>query len=233
MNTGFQLFQLQQIDSSIAGARRRIAEIKNLIADQSEHDRFQNLLSSLEQDPATKESEYNHLSFEIQSKKNKKSQSESMLYAGKIQNPKELQDLQMEITSLNQAIQHLEDDLLEKLISLEEAQETLEKAREQFAKTTSEWEIQKSRLQGEMAELERAIINYQSKRQPVISQLTENDLGIYKSLLKAKNGVAVGKLQDDACSCCGTSLTASQRQQARSASALFFCPSCGRIIYGS
>ncbi len=233
MNTGFQLFQLQQIDSAIAEAQKRVLEIEDSISDQNELDLVRQKLALLEDELKIKQDQYDQLNHEIQSKKNKKSQSESMLYAGKIQNPKELQDLQLEINFLSQAINGMEDDLFEKLIDLEKAQGLIDLDKEKLAELQTNWKTRNAQLAGEKTELERLITNYLSKREPIITQLPDEDLAIYEQLRKNKNGVAVGKLQDESCSSCGSSLTASHCQQARSANTLFFCPSCGRIVYGS
>jgi hypothetical protein len=233
MNTGFQLNQLQQLDSAIADSSARIKEIERLIQNQGEVEKITQSIIQLESDLKQKQTNYDLLNHEIQSKKNKKSQSESSLYAGKIQNPKELQDLQLETSSLSQAIVKMEDELLEKMIELDEAQEEMKESQILLAKTKKEQDARNSKLIGEMKELERAVENNLLKKEPIISQIPENDLTLYQRLLKSKNGVAVGKLQDDSCSSCGASLTASQCQQARSPGSLFFCPNCGRIVYGS
>lgn len=233
MNTGFQLNQLQQIDSAIADSSARKKEIERLIQNQGEVEKISQRIIRLESDLKQKQANYDLLNHEIQSKKNKRSQSESALYAGKIQNPKELQDLQLEINSLSLAILKMEDELLEKMIELDEAQEAVKESQDLHAKTQKERDARNSKLLGEMKELERAEANYILKKEPIISQIPENDLALYQRLLKSKNGVAVGKLLDDSCSSCGASLTAGQCQQARSPGALFFCPNCGRIVYGS
>jgi len=233
MNTGFQLFQLQQIDSAIANSHARISEIEYLIQDQGETEKLLKRIAEMESDLRQKKTDYDLLSHEIQSKKNKKSQSESTLYAGKIQNPKELQDLQLEISSLSQAITKMEDELLEKMIDLDESQEEVQKIHNLLAETKMEQNARNSKLLGEKKELERAVINFSLKKEPIVQKIPENDLALYHRLLKSKNGVAVGKLLDNSCSSCGASLTASQCQQARSPGNLFFCPNCGRIVYGS
>ena len=233
MNTGFQLFQLQQIDSAIADSQARISEIDCLIQNQGEAEKISKRIEELESFLRQKKTDFDLLNQETQSKKNKKSQSESALYAGKIQNPKELQDLQLEIRSLSHAITKMEDELLEKMIELDEAQEAVKESEDLLAKTKKEQDARNIRLLGEKKELERAVENFLLKKEPILPKIPEHNLALYQQLLKSKNGVAVGKLLDDSCSSCGASLTASQCQQARSPGNLFFCPNCGRIVYGS
>jgi len=233
MNTSFQLFQLQQMDSAIHASQNRILEIEHSLQDQHELAQIASKVAQLENNLKAKQNANDMLNYEIQSKKDKKKQSESMLYAGKIQNPKELQDLQLEINSLTQAINKMEDELLERMIELEESNNFLNEQQQEFARAQIDWELKNSHLLEEKKELERNIKNYLSMRESIIAQLSENNLALYEQLRSSKHGVAVGKLQDNSCSSCGAFLTASQCQQARSPNTLFFCPSCGRIVYGS
>jgi len=233
MNTGFQLYQLQQIDSEIDAAEKRINEIDSLIKSDREvqtakaaYDKSQEIYKKMK-------TSFDLLDDEIQAKKVKKSQSESNLYGGKVKNPKELQDLQQEISSLGSIIARLEDDLLERLITLEDAEKQATGDKQKLDVALTDFESRKSLLKGEKAKLERTVSNLETKKESLINQIDQSSLDIYQSLRKSKGGTAVSQLQDESCSECGTHLTPSQCQQARSASVLFYCPGCRRIVYGS
>ena len=105
--------------------------------------------------------------------------------------------------------------------------------KEVFKNANSNFATQSSLLQGEKNTLLEKFLGLNSKRSTMIAQIDQNNQNRYEALRKFKKGLAITKLQDDACGACGAGLTASQRQEARSASKLFICPSCGRIIYGS
>jgi len=233
MNTSFQLFQLQEIDSASDNAKNRIIEIDRLISNdestlraKAEYDEHVKVLKKMRQ-------QFESLNAELESKKNKKTQSETNLYGGKISNPKELQDLQKEIVYLTASISRMEDELLQKLIDLENSEAKTKLAEEKLKRTLSDFETKKARLIGEKNQLKNMIKVQQEKRKSIIGQIEPDIYTIYEGIRSAKNGIAVAQLIDDACSACGAFLTASQRQQVRSPSKLFYCPSCGRIIYGS
>jgi len=233
MNTGFKLFQLQEIDTALDNSQKRITEIKSLIENDQAIQAAQIKVQKQEKLFIKEKNEFNNLNDEIQTRKNKKAQSESSLYSGSISNPKELQDLQKEIGYLTSTISEMEDQLLLKLVKLETVEEELDENKKNLNAVLSEFETRKSLLLGEKNHLENSINSQTSQKQSIIDQIDVENLEIYQSIRAAKNGYAVAKLEDDACSACGTSLTASQRQQARSPGTLFYCPSCGRIIYGS
>lgn len=232
MNTGFQLFQLQELDSKIDSSSRRIQEIEQILINDLSGD-AQGTFKNLENQFLKSKSAFDELNDEILARKNKKSQSESSLYNGKITNPKELQDLQKEIAFLNDVIQKLDEELFELLVAYEESEKRLEEGRQQLHVELSEIETKKSLLLGERNQLGSFIINQQEQRNSITESIDPQSLSLYQSLRESKNGIAVAKLVEDYCSGCGSSLTASQCQQARSPGKLFQCPSCGRIVYGS
>jgi len=233
MNTGFQLFQLQTIDSELDKDQRRINEINQIISLSEEVEQANQAYLQSESNLKSVKSEFNQIDYDLQQKKIKKSQSEASLYGGTIKNPKELQDLQLEISSLNKVITDLDETLLEKLVNLDQSEELVKQKKSELNLSISQFETTKSRLVAEKNNLENSIKTLNVKRNSIILQIEKSALGTYDSLRQSKNGYAVACLQDDSCSACGSSLTASQCQQARSSSKLFFCPSCGRIIYGS
>jgi len=233
VNTGFQLYQLQQIDTKIDASLNRIDEIDRFIAGNTSIKNAQDQLSSSENKYIEEKNLFEHLNSEVQAKKNKKAQSESSLYGGTVKNPKELQDFQQEISSLTKIILKLEDELLEKLIELENFEEQMKAAKENLKQSLSNYETQKSLLVAERSNKIKDIENLKTKKDSLIGNIDKSALENYQTLRKSKNGIAVVEIQDDSCSGCGTSLTPNQRQKARSANKLFSCPSCRRIVYGS
>ena len=232
MITGFQLFQLQEIDTAIDIANRRIKEIEIILADESLISQAKELVEQHEAILQQQKTLFNSIDNDIQSKKIKKAQSESSLYSGTISNSKELQDLQKEIASLSAFIAKSEDELMVKYVELENTEKELGEAKENLLIRLSEFESQKSLLNGEKNNLAHSIQNLLGKRESVIAPIDTAILGNYETLRRSKNGIAVARLQDDSCSSCGASLTANQCQQARSQVKLFNCPSCGRFLYG-
>jgi predicted nucleic acid-binding Zn-ribbon protein len=232
MITGFQLFQLQEIDTAIDTANRRIKEIVTLLADESVLNKANELVALHKANLQQQKTLFNSIDNDIQTKKIKKAQSESSLYGGTISNSKELQDLQKEIASLATYIAKAEDELMTKYVEMESAEKDLSEAEENLTKLLAGIESQKSLLNGEKNNLLHSIQNLFGKRESVIAPIEPAILGNYDALRRSKNGIAVARLQDDSCSSCGASLTANQCQQARSQVKLFNCPSCGRFLYG-
>lgn len=233
MNIAFQLFQIQQIDTEIDHAQQRLKEIVDAIEQNSTISEAEKTLEAKKQELVLETSHFNEMNDEIEKKKIKQNQSRSSLYSGKVQNPKELEDLQHEINSLENAISTLEESMMEALVVLDKAEENYKRSKAELAKAQSEFATELSMLTAEQQNLDQKIDGFRNKRIPIYEQIEAAYRNQYETLRARKKGIAVTTLNDDCCGACGTNLTASQRQAARSSQTLFICPNCGRIIYGS
>ncbi|MBK9927225.1 MAG: hypothetical protein IPP66_18305 [Anaerolineales bacterium] len=157
-------------------------------------------------------------------------QTESNLYSGQVHNPKELQDLQMEIVSLKKHLVTLEERELEVMIQFEDAEKSLQAANEKLQRVQANLKDQNIDLTHESDVLNKDLESLDSERKAVIGNIENQMITIYDRLRQQKRGVAVTTMSD-ACDACGTTFTPSQQQTARSNSQLFYCPTCGRIIY--
>jgi len=157
--------------------------------------------------------------------------SESAMYSGKIHNPKELQDLQAETAALKRRLVALEDDQLESMMAFERSEETLKKASDTMEKVVAEIANQHASLYGEKTRLEKSIERYQAERNGLLGSISQENLKIYEQLRSQRKGVAVSKIEDDACQSCGASLRPAEVQVAKSPGKLAYCSSCGRILF--
>jgi len=170
---------------------------------------------------------------EVESHRIKIEQVEASLYGGQVKNPKELQDLQMEVTSLKKHLGTLEERELEAMIRAEETEKTLNESKIKLQNVELHLKEQNHDLAGESDALKKNLERLVSERTVVIGDLAGTLLSTYEKLRQQKKGIAVASMIENSCSACGTTLTQSQHQNARSTDQLFNCPTCGRIIYAS
>lgn len=137
----------------------------------------------------------------------------------------------MDVASLKKHLGTLEERELEAMLRAEETEKELNAASEKLAEAQSRSKNQNQDLAKESEALNRDLERLEAERSAVIGDLDEQALRTYEQLRRQKRGVAIATVNEDACSACGTTLTASQQQSARSAAQLFYCPTCGRIVY--
>jgi predicted nucleic acid-binding Zn-ribbon protein len=170
---------------------------------------------------------------EVEKQRIKIEQTDASLYGGRVQNPKELQDLQKDIASLKRYLETLEERELEAMIAAENTEKDLQAARNELERVQANLKEEHRDLTQESETLRKDLERLNSERQAVVTDIASQALGAYEQLRRQKRGLAITTIADSSCEACGTTLTPSQQQSARSTSQLFHCPTCGRILYAN
>ena len=225
------LYRLQQIDSQLDKAHHTVDSIDKELGDNALLEAAQQRVSEAENKLQT---ETKHLK-DAQNKSHdvrvKMEQSEASLYGGKIQNPKELQDLQNEIASLKRLISTLEDKELDAMMAVEEAETHFTDVKGIIQKVQGKQIEKTAHLSGEKTKLLEKIERLEAERKATLPPISAADLSLYNQLRETRSGVAVAKISSRACGACGTTLTAALVQSTQSTGQLVRCPTCGRILY--
>ncbi|MEP0807158.1 MAG: hypothetical protein HRF47_16880 [Chloroflexota bacterium] len=230
MSAALGLYRLQQVDSQMDAIRARLAVIRQTLENDLELRAAAQALTAAEALHKQAAGALKQSEADVEKQELKIKQTEASLYSGNVKNPKELQDLQLEIASLKKHLGTLEERELEAMLRAEETEKSLEQAKAQLADIQSNVLAQHRDLAAESETLNKDLERLESERQAVIRNLDEQSLKTYEGLRQHKRGIAVAALSEDSCSACGATLTASQQQYARSVQ-LFYCPTCGRILY--
>jgi predicted nucleic acid-binding Zn-ribbon protein len=231
MSAALGLYRLQQVDSKMDHIQARLKAIRETLENDLELRAAKEAVAKAdarhkEASTALKQSEA-----DFEKQRIKIEQTESNLYSGQVHNPKELQDLQMDIVSLKKHLGTLEERELDTMIQFEEAEKVLHEASEKLQRVQANLKVQNLDLTNESDALNKDLESLDSERKAVTRNIDGQAINVYDRLRQQKRGVAVTAMSDDACDACGTTFTPSQQQTARSNSQLFYCPTCGRIIY--
>ncbi len=231
MSAALGLLRLQQVDSRLAHIDARLAEIQATLENDAELRAALELVRLAETHMRDSESARLTSETEAQGQQIKIQQAESSLYDGKVQNPKELQDLQADVASLKKHLVSIEDQELDAMQGLEAAQKNLQSAQENLARVEAWLGTEHRKLFEERDSLLPTLRNLQTERQAASSAVTHPTLTIYEHLRLQRRGVAVAEVSENVCGACGTTLTAALQQSARHAAEFVYCPSCGRILF--
>lgn len=230
-NPSFHLYQLQKIDLKIDALTDRLIEIDRIRNDNSTRVQIEKEISSIQEKINLQNQVYLDIELKVQVKKLKIEQSESSLYGGAIKNPKELQDLQMEIRSLKQNLVSLEDDQLHQMMEQEKLEKDLSIVQNSLLDFDSQLKIQFSSLITEEMEKKSELEKLKQERIVILGQIDAEKLNMYQTLRKTKNGIALSTIEDGCCTVCGSTLTPADCQLAKSPIRMATCSSCGRILY--
>jgi predicted nucleic acid-binding Zn-ribbon protein len=169
------------------------------------------------------------LELEVQGLADKISREEQRLYSGTIKNPKELEDIQSEVSALKRRRQELESDLLEVMIEREDAESAQEEAQAHLEKVQADWSSGQSDLISEQKALQEKLAEIEQMRAGILPGIDTGDLSTYEGLRRRKGGMAVVELRDGTCGGCGVAVSPGLEWQLRQGQ-LVACGNCERII---
>jgi len=233
MSAALGLFRLQQVDSQMDQIRARLNTIDESIQNDFEVRVAQERFAAAEGKLASAENGMRSSDAEVEKQRIKIQQAEASLYGGAVHIPKELQDLQKDIASLKRHLETLESRELETMAAVELAETELKAAAAELKTLKADRSSRNVDLMNESDGLKKDLENLESERKAVAGNISEDFFTLYNQLRQQRRGIAVATLSDSSCAACGTTLTPSQQQSARSSSQLFNCPTCGRILFAN
>jgi len=233
MSITLPLYRLQQIDSRLSQVNNRLAAIQSMLDNNVELKTASLRLEEAKSAQHHAEHDLKNAEYESASQRIKLELAESSLYSGRIQNPKELRDLQNDIASLKRHLGVLEDQQLELMMASESCSEALSLAQKEFERTQGIVVNENSALRGEFLNLQKESDTLNAQRLAVLPAIKEADLSLYNTLRQKRSGMAVSLVIENACDTCGSSLTPGLAQSVRTSPQLVLCPMCGRILYSN
>jgi predicted nucleic acid-binding Zn-ribbon protein len=233
MSQTLSLFRLQQVDSQIDLVHTRLQANQKILEDGGELSLAKQKADSTHSHCQTADKELKKAELEAQNQRIKIEQTEASLYAGKGHSPKELQDLQNDVAALKRHLVILEDVQLEAMINMENTIASNQSAQAELQAAQNHADEQNRGLQEEQGSLQKELEKLLSERSAAADPIPQDALSKYNQLRQQRRGLAVAAIKDNSCSACGSGITAAQMQSSRASGQVEFCPSCGRILYGS
>ncbi|WP_307833206.1 zinc ribbon domain-containing protein [Pimelobacter simplex] len=152
---------------------------------------------------------------DVEQVKARRTRDRERMDAGAIADPKALERMQHELESLERRISTLEDEELEVMEQLEEAQSAL-------AELTAAIEDLDGRLgtlttarDEKVAALDAEIASVSGGRAAIVAEIPEDLIALYEKLRATKGGVAVGALRARQCGGCQLTLDAGELSEIR------------------
>jgi predicted nucleic acid-binding Zn-ribbon protein len=230
-----RLLDLQSLDSRADQLRHQrdtlpeIAEIEQLTAHQRELESQridqQMIVDDLQVEQAKVDAD-------VEAVRLRQQRDQQRIDQGLIANPKDLQHMQAELESLQRRITSLEDQELEVMEQLEEAQRTLTQLAEQTeAAQVRLTDVMASRTHKTGA-IETELTGVEAERAPLAAELPADLLALYDRLRAAKGGVGAAELRARECGGCRLAVDAAELGVIRAAAEdeVVRCEECQRIL---
>jgi predicted nucleic acid-binding Zn-ribbon protein len=154
------------------------------------------------------------------------------LDAGQVGSPRELENLQSEIASLQRRQSDLEDAVLEIMERRDDAQHRLDALVTERDQLTEQITTTSARRDEQLADIDRDIGKSTGERAGVAAEIPGELIDLYEKIRAAQGGVGAAQLHRGRCEGCHLSLDASSLEQLRSAApdAVVRCEECRRIL---
>jgi predicted nucleic acid-binding Zn-ribbon protein len=233
MSQTLSLYRLQQADSQIDRAKARLQVIQRMLNDDDKLRLVIERVDSTKATCLTADRSLKQAETDAQSQRNKIEQTEASLYRGKNHSPKELLDLQNDLSSLKRYLGTLEDIQLDAMQIAEESISTHQFAHAELLAAQAHSEEQHRGLNEEQDTLLKELEKLFAERAAVAGPIPPDLIGLYDQLRQQRRGLAVAVISENSCSACGSGLSAALMQSSRASGKIALCPSCGRILYGS
>ena len=233
MSASLGLYRLQMVDSSVDEVLSRVDTIQKMLEDDEAIRKIKQAMTDAESGLKMAENSLKQAEQEVEKVKIKIELSEASLYGGTIQNPKELQDFQNELASLKRLLDTLEDRQLDAMETEELSKQQLLNCQTEYTKLLDELSQNFKSLEAEQSDLQMNLERLEAERLAAVNTLDDSLLTMYAELRLNRNGKAVVLVNEGACTACGTTLTPSMQQNARSSAQIYNCPTCGRILYSN
>jgi uncharacterized protein len=169
---------------------------------------------------------------DVEQVKARRARDRDRMDQGLISNPKDLERMQHELDSLDRRITTLEDEELEVMEQLEEAQRTLDELQQQVADADDRLETLVMARDKRTAEIDAELTEMTARRAPAVEELPADLLALYDRLRESKGGVGAAALRARQCGGCRLTLDNAELSQIRSTPSdqVVRCEECQRIL---
>ncbi len=223
------LQRLQEVDTEIREKKQRLMvvlksqrETEALLAARSRAKQAEATVSDLKM-------QQQDLNLQIGTLTSRVQQGERKLYSGKVQSPKELEDLQESIEALKRQRSGLEDDALEVMVLLEDATAELESAETDLVAVETAWEQDQAGFREEQNKLALELQHLLALRTERAALIRPELVSEYEAIAKRSRGVGIATISYGKCLACLVTIPVNKVRTAQQGQ-IIHCSNCGRIL---
>ena len=226
-----QLYDLQLLDWEIQKREEALADIRARLADDSRRAaarRQRDAIAARIESLATPRRQAER---DIQDIERRIAEIDARLYDGSVTNPRELEAYQEERATLSDNQSEREDALLELMVQIEDAEESLEQASGLFERVNSEREAEIADLQSGGQALSDQLPQLHDRRASLSAEYPPIALSVYESVRQLRGGQGAALVdRRGLCQGCRLVIPTNELQRVRAGQELVQCGSCSRIL---
>jgi hypothetical protein len=226
------LCRLNAVDHEWDDKGRAYQALRQKLSDTSVLETHRVQLRELEGSLVLKRSALRDAELELASLQARARKAEGDLYAGKILQPKELDNLRRDVAQLKQRATLLEEAILGLMQEMDELQPRVAEGQESLRLREASAASERERDTLAHAELAGRLRELQAERAQLRSGIEPTALALYDELRKSKGGLPLAAQRDGHCQVCRVTVPTAKAQRVdRGEEAVVLCVGCGRILY--
>jgi len=169
---------------------------------------------------------------DVEQVKARRKRDQDRIDQGQITHPKDLERMQHEMLSLERRVTSLEDDELEVMGRLEDAQRDLDALTAQLAEVDERLSVLRAGRDEKTAEIDASLAGLVGERAAGVEGLPEDLLALYEKLRIQKGGVAAAAILQRRCTGCQLGIDNAEIAVIRAAPSdlVIRCEECSRIL---
>jgi predicted nucleic acid-binding Zn-ribbon protein len=169
---------------------------------------------------------------DVEQVKTRRTRDRDRMDQGLISNPKDLERMQHELESLERRITTLEDEELEVMATLEDAQRNLDTLETQVREADERLDALAGARDEKTSALDAQLLDIEAQRGPSVEALPADLLALYDRLRAQKDGVGAAELRARQCTGCRLTLDNSEiaKIRAKPSDEVIRCEECQRIL---
>lgn len=226
-----QLIDLQNLETAIEEAKRRIAAHPQRIADADARlAHAKDALETARQRLKASQEKRREQEKEAATFQSRLSKFKDQLSA--VKTNREYQAMQLEIETAQKELGVVEERVLERMMDADALSAEIKKAEHALAAQQKEVEAEKKTLAEELVTVEAALKDATERRQTLVTSLSPQLVALFEQVSRARKGLAiVVATRDGLCSACHVRLRPQVFQEVRRNDQIIQCASCNRILY--
>jgi predicted nucleic acid-binding Zn-ribbon protein len=169
---------------------------------------------------------------DVEQVKTRRTRDQDRMDQGLIANPKDLERMQHELESLQRRISSLEDEELEIMAQVEDAQRNLDELEAHVRQADERLVSLAEERDRRLAELDAELLDLEAQRGPTVEALPTDLLTLYDRLREQKDGVGAAELRARQCGGCRLTLDNAELAviRAKPEDEVVRCEECQRIL---
>lgn len=230
MTTVKQLYCLQEVDLDLDGVNGQIARVEEELEGRLSLGKIEESLEQARSRLQEIQGAHRELQLEAERQRERSSNLDTQLYGGDIENPRDLEALQLEANNVQHILEQMDVRLLEFSLQAEDARTNISELEQSLTDTQTAWETRQAELWRMLEELTDRQEALKKDRSSLAAGVDSVELTRYEGLRRSKGGQAIAQVVRGLCQACRMSLPSQHLQRVRTGRQLVLCNSCGRML---